>query len=301
MSGKKIEQVRGGVEVRAQQSPRGRPVQHRRLRQPRSSLSGPSCSATTTRRGGRPWASSTGIYAGGSTNIDGALRTGLGPTARPAAAHLRRLSHRRPAHHGRDQRAEDRRQRQAGNKVHARIFVFGVGYDVNGRFLDKLVRENFGQSEYVPPDEDIEAHVSQLYNRIESPVLTGVSWSSLSTTAAARKAGVNRVYPKGSFDLFAGEQLVLVGRYKKAGRGQGRRPAARSATASSSFDFPADLGRKEQRRHAGLRREALGRPPRGRNPRRDRPQRQERRTGQRAGRPIHAARHPHAVHVVHGR
>ena len=33
MSGKKIEQVRGGAEVRAEQPPRGRPVQHRRLRQ----------------------------------------------------------------------------------------------------------------------------------------------------------------------------------------------------------------------------------------------------------------------------
>ena len=36
------------------------------------------------------------------------------------------------------------------NKIHARIFAFGVGYDLNGRLLDKLVRENFGQSEYRP-------------------------------------------------------------------------------------------------------------------------------------------------------
>jgi Ca-activated chloride channel family protein len=41
--------------------------------------------------------------------------------------------------------------------------------------LDKLVRENFGQSEYVRPDEDIEARVSRLFGRIESPVLTDVS------------------------------------------------------------------------------------------------------------------------------
>ena len=60
------------------------------------------------------------------------------------------------------------------NKVHARIFCFGVGYDLNARFLDKLVRENFGQSEYVRPDENIEEHVARLYNRIESPVLTGM-------------------------------------------------------------------------------------------------------------------------------
>ena len=49
------------------------------------------------------------------------------------------------------------------NKVRARLFAFGVGYDVNSRLLDKLVRENFGQSEYVRPDEDIEDRVSRLY------------------------------------------------------------------------------------------------------------------------------------------
>ena len=110
------------------------------------------------------------------------------------------------------------------NKVHARIFAFGVGYDVNGRFLDKLARENFGQSEYVRPNEDIEDRVSRLYNRIESPVLTGVQLQFVFDEIRTEEGKpVNRVYPKDSFDLFAGEQLVVVGRYKKAGRGQGGR------------------------------------------------------------------------------
>ena len=63
---------------------------------------------------------------------------------------------------------------QEANEVRARIFSFGVGYDVNSRLLDKLVRENFGQSEYVRPDEDIEDRVSRIYRRIESPVMTDV-------------------------------------------------------------------------------------------------------------------------------
>ena len=53
------------------------------------------------------------------------------------------------------------------NKVRTRMINFGVGYDVNSRLLDRLSRENFGQSEYVRPDENIEAHVSRLYNKIE--------------------------------------------------------------------------------------------------------------------------------------
>jgi len=55
------------------------------------------------------------------------------------------------------------------NKIHTRLFAFGVGYDLNSRLLDKLVRENFGLSEFVRPNEDIEERVSKLYNRIESP------------------------------------------------------------------------------------------------------------------------------------
>ena len=54
---------------------------------------------------------------------------------------------------------------------------------------------------------------------------------------------VNRVYPKESFDLFAGEQLVVVGRYKKAG-------AAKVVVSGSvggqpqKFDFPATFAEK---------------------------------------------------------
>ena len=52
------------------------------------------------------------------------------------------------------------------NDVRARVFAFGVGYDVNSRLLDKLARANFGLSEYVRPNEDIEASVSALYRKI---------------------------------------------------------------------------------------------------------------------------------------
>ena len=60
------------------------------------------------------------------------------------------------------------------NSHGARIFAFGVGYDVNSRLIDRLVRDSSGQSEYVRPDEDIEERVSSLYRKIQSPVLTNV-------------------------------------------------------------------------------------------------------------------------------
>ena len=51
---------------------------------------------------------------------------------------------------------------------------------LNARLLDKLARENFGISEYVRPNEDIEAHVSALYNRIGAPVTKSSSCHSSS-------------------------------------------------------------------------------------------------------------------------
>jgi Ca-activated chloride channel family protein len=56
-------------------------------------------------------------------------------------------------------------------------------------------------------------------------------------------SGISRVYPKDSFDLFAGEQLVLVGRYRTAGAAkvivQGMVGESRQ-----KLDFPATLVEK---------------------------------------------------------
>jgi len=96
----------------------------------------------------------------------------------------------------------------AGANTHkARLFAFGVGYDVNTHLLDKLAEANYGVSEYVRPTESIEAKVSSFYAKISSPVLTEVK---LSFSGAA----VSELFPRELPDLFKGEQMVLVGRYK---------------------------------------------------------------------------------------
>ena len=127
------------------------------------------------------------------------------------------------------------------NHVRARLFAFGVGFDVNSHLLDKLARANFGQSEYVRPNEDIEASVSKLYNRIGTPVMTDVSIAvDVDGNKSDDSAVVNRMYPKGPFDLFAGDQVVLVGRYHANGKAK----VTLSGTVGDqkqSFDFPADL------------------------------------------------------------
>lgn len=182
-----------------------------------------------------------GIYAGGGTNIDGALSAALGQLAdgsRPC--YVLFLTDGLPTA-GEVNEQKIVANSQVHNRVHARVIAFGVGYDVNSRLLDKLVRENFGQSEYVRPNENIEERVSRLYQKIESPVMTDVA-IEFAVDALPSESGkaVNRVYPKQVTDLFAGEQLVLVGRYKTPGRAkvviQGKVGQQRQST-----DFPAEL------------------------------------------------------------
>ncbi len=165
-----------------------------------------------------------GLYAGGSTNIDGALRTALGQiqdAKRPS--YIVFLTDGLPTA-GETNEMKIVLNAKEQNKVHARIFAFGVGYDVNSRLLDKIVRENFGQSEFVRPNEDIEDRVSRLYNRLESPVMTGVR------VAVRLRRNENRGRQPGQSGLSQGRvrsvcrRAVGAGRaVQEAGRGQGDR------------------------------------------------------------------------------
>lgn len=182
-----------------------------------------------------------GIYAGGSTNIDGALSVALGQlkdSQRPN--YVLFLTDGLPTA-GETNEMKIVANAKSNNQVRARIVAFGVGYGVNSRLLDKMVRENFGQSEYVRPNENIEQRVSSLFNKIESPVMTDVAIKfSLDTLKTEDGPPVNRTYPKDAYDLFAGEQLVVLGRYRQSG-------AAKVTVTGNvggkplSFDFPAEL------------------------------------------------------------
>ncbi len=99
---------------------------------------------------------------------------------------------------------------QKANSSRSRVFVFGVGDDVNTELLDRISSDHRGTSVYVGEAEDLEAAISSFYEKISSPLL-----SDLSVTF--RGIETSQVYPRSLPDLFKGSQLVLVGRYK--GRG----------------------------------------------------------------------------------
>ena len=182
-----------------------------------------------------------GIYAGGSTNIDAALQSAIAmvPDAqRPSFVIF--LTDGLPTV-GEKNALKIAAKVKAANRGSARLISFGVGYDVNSRLLDRLSRDNHGQSGYVRPDENIEDHVSRLYRRISAPVMTGMAVKfDVEGQAAEQGEPVNRLYPKRVNDLFAGQQLVIVGRYKNAGSAKVV-ISGKIGEALRSFDFPAQF------------------------------------------------------------
>lgn len=98
----------------------------------------------------------------------------------------------------------------SANNCNTKIFVFGVGYDVNTHLLDRLSGDNHGCSVYVSPEEDIEVAVSLFFQKVNTPVLTNLALDFGSITAYDR-------YPSELPDLFLGSQHIQLGRYQGSG------------------------------------------------------------------------------------
>ncbi len=173
------------------------------------------------------------IREGGSTNIDGALKAAMGmipDDSRPN--YVLFLTDGLPTA-GETNELKIAENGRSANKVHARLFSFGVGFDVNARLLDRLSGGNGGTSEYVRPDEDIEAHVGAFYSKMTRPAFAGIAIELAGTD-------INRTYPRDVPDLFEGGQLVWVGRYRQPGKTT-IRLSGRVGGEKRSFEFPAEL------------------------------------------------------------
>lgn len=155
-----------------------------------------------------------GIDARGSTDINEALRSAMTMCNESAGGGERRdarpkyvifLTDGQPTA-GKTKEPDILSGVQEANTCGARLFAFGVGYDVNVRLLDKLVGDNQGKSDYVKPKESVEGKVSSLYAKIKNPVMTNVK-------VRLDKVHLRDMYPRQVSDLFEGDQIVLVGRY----------------------------------------------------------------------------------------
>lgn len=120
----------------------------------------------------------------------------------------------------------------------ARIFCFGVGYDVNVPFLDTLAEQQRGDADYVKPEEDIEVKVSSFFSKVTNPILSQLK-------LAFDGAEVYDVYPKELPDLFKGSQLVITGRFR-GGNGVVRLAGLANGEAES-FKLNAGFGEADGR------------------------------------------------------
>lgn len=129
---------------------------------------------------------------------------------------------------------------EAAAKPNVRIFTFGVGDDVDTFLLDAVVEDFRGTGSYVRPGERIDEKVASLYSKISAPVLTDIALDFGGMQ-------IDWMYPSQLPDLFAGEQLTLVGRYRQSTENtaitlHGSVNGAEQSFIYSNLDFPGRAG-----------------------------------------------------------
>jgi Ca-activated chloride channel family protein len=94
----------------------------------------------------------------------------------------------------------------------ARLFAFGVGSSVNRFLLDRVAEEGRGVVDYVSLQADTREIVERFYARVAKPYLTDIEidWDNVR---------VDDLLPTRMPDLFAGQPLVISGRYTQPARG----------------------------------------------------------------------------------
>lgn len=142
----------------------------------------------------------------GGTDINGALTTALDMVGERPTAILFLTDG--LATEGETETARILENLNSAAKPNVRIFTFGVGDDVDTFLLDSIVRDHRGTGSYVRPNEFIDEKVASLYNKISAPVMTDVKLDFGDGLITEWE------YPTTLPDLFAGEQLTLVGRYR---------------------------------------------------------------------------------------
>jgi Ca-activated chloride channel family protein len=145
----------------------------------------------------------------------------------------------------------------------ARLFSFGIGSSVNRYLLENLAQEGRGAAAFLLPRETPDQLVRRFTDRIATPVLTDIrlSWEGLE---------VDDQEPALVPDLFAGQPLVIHGRYHRPGAGalvlegrlRGRREVLRRAVTLPAYAADNEaLGRLWARSRVDrLTRETYGRP-----------------------------------------
>ncbi len=99
------------------------------------------------------------------------------------------------------------------NPYKRRIFTLGVGLDVNAPLLEKLAELSRARAEFVLPQEDVEVKIGKVFQRLAGPVLADPQLQIQNDKGTTALGRTRDLLPAVVPDLFAGDQLVLLGRY----------------------------------------------------------------------------------------
>ncbi len=160
----------------------------------------------------RNWANS--LVADGGTNIEGALREAL-------------KRDRNGVHDGNldvlvfltdgvpsvgETRPEQLAAMAAQEATGTRVFTVGIGTDVNTFLLERMAQDGRGSADFVPPNGNVEQTVGNLARKLRAPALVDLH-------IVSSPARIVSIEPVRMPDLFAGQELVVLGRYQGSGRG----------------------------------------------------------------------------------
>jgi Ca-activated chloride channel homolog len=115
----------------------------------------------------------------------------------------------------------------------SRVFTFGVGEDLNARLLDRLAAGGNGVSEFAKDGRAFEVKISSFFDKVSNPVLSDV-------TVDLNAFGAFDVYPKKIPDLFSGQQLTILGRYRTPKDGAVT-VSGQSGSKRQVFEYRADM------------------------------------------------------------
>jgi Ca-activated chloride channel family protein len=92
----------------------------------------------------------------------------------------------------------------------ARIFSVGIGSSVNRYLLERASELGRGEAFYIRHDENSDKIIQQIFQRVDRPTISNIEidWGSLDVT---------QLYPSKIPDLWAGQPILIHGRYTKGG------------------------------------------------------------------------------------
>jgi len=194
----------------------------------RSMSRGPIRATAAGKARGRSWVDN--LRTGGGTELERAVVSSL--KRRPGADRIRSVYLLTDGFVGNDKVILATTRRHLG---HNRIFPVGVGSAPNRFLLNRLADVGRGFPSYITPRESPAKVLGELVRRTTHPYLTDVkiNWGGLK---------VFDLVPKKIPDVYAGQPLIIAGRYRRAGKSTVKvhaRTAGKKITVKLSVALPA--------------------------------------------------------------